>query len=63
MNEKKIFQQKILSQVVIGCGLTILLASLFSQKMSSTTVFGLVFFTVGVLTFRKARQDEERLKK
>jgi hypothetical protein len=61
MNEKKIFQQKILSQVVIGCGLTILLASLFSNRMNSTTVFGLVFFIVGILAFRKAKQDEEQL--
>lgn len=63
MNEKKIFQQKILAQVVIGCGLAIVLASLFSYKMNSTTIFGFVFLTVGILTFRKALQDEQQLKK
>lgn len=63
MNEKKIFQQKILGQVVIGCGLAIVLASLFSNKMNSTTIFGFVFLTVGILTFRKALKDEQQLKK
>ena len=62
MNEKKIFQQRILSEVIIGCGILILIMSFIFNKMNAATFFGFAFLIIGILTFRKARKDEAELK-
>ena len=62
MNEKKIFQQRILSEVIIGCGILILIMSFILNKMNAATFFGFAFLIIGILTFQKARKDEAELK-
>ena len=63
MNEKKIFQQKILAQILVVCGFAIILMSFFLNKMNTSTFFGVAFLTIGFFTFWKARRDEDELKK
>ncbi len=62
MNEKKIFQQKILARVLLVCSGVIFFTSYLSNRIGNATVFAWVFMVVGIFTLLRAKKAEERLK-
>lgn len=62
MDEKKIFQQKILARVLMVCSGIILITSYLSNRVGSSTVFAILFMVIGMITLRKAQKAEEQLK-
>jgi uncharacterized membrane protein HdeD (DUF308 family) len=62
MDEKKIFQQKILARVLMVCSGIILITSYLSNRMDSSDIIALIFMFIGIFTMHRAKRAEEKLK-
>ena len=63
MNEKQIFQQKILSRILMVCAGVILFTTYLTNRSGSVIVTGFLFLIIGTLNLIRIKKAEELLKK
>ena len=63
MNEKQIYQQRILAKVLIVCAGIIIFTSYITNRSGSIIITGFLFLIIGTLNLMRVKKAEEQLKK